>query len=114
MNKQETNFELEIKSILDLFFSQREDKIYQSTENEKELLQKKSEDYSKIYIALDNIPEVFEETRKGIETNIETYIDTLSSVQAMENEKFYKTGFSDAIKLITDCLCKSADNEKEL
>ncbi len=33
---------------------------------------------------------------------------------SQKNEKFYKTGFSDAIKLTVDCLCKNADNKKEL
>jgi len=114
MNENNNSQKLEVKNILDMLFLQREDEIYQITENERELSKKKSEDYSKIYTAIDNIPEAFVETRKGIEKSIEIYLNTLGAVQANENEKFYKTGFSDAIKLTVDCLCKNADNRKEL
>lgn len=109
MDKHKTNKELEVNNILEILFLQREDEIYQITENERELLQKQSEDYCKIDTAIDNIPEAFIETKKGIEKSIETYLDTLSSVQANENEKFYKTGFSDAVKLIMDCLCQKKE-----
>lgn len=111
MNIHNINQKLEVKNILDMIFLQREDELYQITENERELLHKKTKDYSKIYTAIDNIPKAFSETKKGIEKSIETYIDTLSSVQVNENEKFYKTGFSDAIKLVIDCLYK---DKKEL
>lgn len=114
MKKDNNNQKLEVKNILDMLFLQREDEIYQITETERELSLKKSEDYSKIYTAINNIPNAFIETRKGIEKSIEIYLDTLSTVQANENEKFYKTGFSDAVKLIMDCLYKNVDNKKEL
>lgn len=114
MNKVNNNQKLEVKDILDMLFLQREDEIYQITESERKLSYKKSEDYSKIYTAIDNIPNAFVETKKVIGKSIEIYLNTLSAVQANENEKFYKTGFSDAVKLILDCLCKNADNKKEL
>lgn len=101
MNNHNIN---EVTSILDIIFLQREDNIYQITENERELIEMKTKDYDKIYSEIDNIPNAFVETRNGIKTSIENYINTLSIVQANENEKFYKEGFSDALKLLSECL----------
>lgn len=114
MKKDNNNQKLEVKNILDMLFLQREDEIYQITETERELSLKKSKDYSKIYTAINNIPNAFIETRKEIEKSIEIYLNTLGLVQANENEKFYKTGFSDAVRLIMDCLCKNTNSQKEL
>lgn len=37
-----------------------------------------------------------------------------NTVLRHENEKFYKTGFSDAVNLITKCLYQNMDERKEL
>lgn len=101
-------------SLLNELFEKREDNIYRITEQEKDLNKKQAQNYSKMYNAIDNIPEAFTETIKGIKESIETYLDSLSATQAMENEKFYKTGFSDAIQIFAECLCQNSDNKKEL
>ena len=44
-----------------------------------------------------------------MKASVENYIDTLSLIQSNENEKFYKAGFSDAVKLIVDCLCQKKE-----
>ena len=45
-----------------------------------------------------------------LENSITKYLEKLNEFQGIENEKFYKEGFSDAINLIFDCYKK---NEKK-
>jgi len=111
MGKQDIKLDIKTKSILDKIFEQREDELYNITAEERKLLSKKSKDYANIYIAIDNVPPAFKETRKGIETSVENYLETLSDIQGIENEKFYKEGFSDAISLILNCVNNSSKNE---
>lgn len=99
--------ELEVNDLLDKIFKSREEEIYNFKEEERKLLIKKSNAYKRIYIAIDNIPDGFVETIQGIKTSVENYIETLSDIQGEENEKFYKSGFNDAVGLITECLCKN-------
>ena len=106
--------EFEENDLLDKIFRAREEEIYEFKEEERKLLSKKSQDYQKIYIAIENIPDSFVETINGIKTSIENYIETLNEIQGIENEKFYKTGFSDAVNLITKCLYQNMDERKEL
>ena len=110
MKNKIDNVELKANNLLNELFGTREDSIYNFTDNERKLLSKKSKDYSNIYIAIDNIPDGFVETINGIKTSIENYIETLNEIQGIENEKFYKEGFSDAIQLILECI----NNKHEL
>ena len=110
MKNKIDNVELKANNLLNELFRTREDSIYNFTDNERKLLSKKSKDYSKIYIAIDNIPDGFIETINGIKTSIENYIETLNEIQGIENEKFYEEGFSDAIQLILECI----NNKHEL
>ncbi len=108
--KHKTNqFIYEEKEMLKNIFEKRENDIYNITESERELNKKKTKDYEKIDIAIDNIPNGFKEVRQGMKASVENYIDTLSLIQSNENEKFYKAGFSDAVKLIVDCLCQKKE-----
>lgn len=103
MKKNKSNC-TSINDLLSKIFEKREEEIYEFEENERELLSKKSNDYSNIYIAINNVPNAFTETRKGIEESIETYLETLNNIQGIENKKFYKEGFRDAISLLINCL----------
>lgn len=97
--------------LLAKIFEQRENEIYKIKIAKKLLLQRKKE-YLDISIALDNIPNAFTETRKGIKDSIEKYLETINEIQGIENEKFYKEGFSDAIKLIFSCSNNTKTNSK--
>lgn len=106
MNKQKYNLQINTKDIIGRLLEKREEEIYNVKENEDEddLLKKQSKTYSDIYVAINNVPNAFVETKKGIEASIEKYLETLNEVQGIENEKFYRDGFSDAIQLIIECI----------
>lgn len=99
--------------ILNKIFEQRENEIYNISQNERELLAHKTKEYSNIFISIDNIPNGFAETRKCITNSIEKFLETTNEIQGIENEKFYKEGFSDAIKLIFNCIRKDIDSTKK-
>lgn len=98
--------------ILNKIFEQKENEIYEIRQNERKLCSQKSKEYSNIFIAINNIPNAFTETRKGIIKSIEKYLETINEIQGMENEKFYKEGFSDAINLILNCCTPNIDKWK--
>ncbi|MBS5863802.1 MAG: hypothetical protein KIC54_03835 [Clostridium sp.] len=108
--KYETNKD----NLLSKIFEQREDELYEIKNNERKLISQKSKDYSNIDIAIDNLPDTLTETRKGIKDSIEKYLERLNEIQGIENEKFYKEGFSDAIKLIFSCCGNENNKEKDL
>lgn len=98
---------IEIKSMIDKIFEQREEELYTLTVEEREMLLKKSKNYSKIYTAIENIPQAFIETKEGIKASIENYLEILNDLQGIENKKFYQEGFSDAINLLLNCICEN-------
>ena len=112
MNKQNYNLQINTKDIIGRLLEKREEEIYNVKENEDDLIKKQSKTYSDIYVAINNVPNAFVETKKGIETRIEKYLETLNEVQGIENEKFYREGFSDAINLIISCISKNSDKER--
>lgn len=97
--------------ILDRIFIIREAEVYSL--NKKELLSKKAQAYKEVSIAIDNIPDSFVETIRGIKTSIKSYIETLDEIKKVENENFYKAGFKDAINLVTECLYSHIDIENK-
>lgn len=95
-------------------FRTREEEIYCNiTTQEKKLFLKKSENYSKIYDAIDNIPDAFVETITGIKNSLQNYLEIINEIQGFENEKFYKEGFSDAINLILESSFKNTDQKNK-
>lgn len=101
---KKTNDNSPIADILNEIFEKREDLIYTLTPNEKNQALKKSETYTTIQIAIDNIPDDFVQIRKGIENSVDTHLEYLNELQGNENEKFYKQGFADAINLFINCM----------
>ena len=114
MNDQFSKLYINSQNILEKLFEQRQEEIYDITNNKKNLIAKQSKDYSNVYIAIDNIPNTFKMTRENIKLNMEKYLETLNDNQAYENEEFYKEGFSDAINLIMNCINKNYTQKKEL
>lgn len=107
-NRNDSNFQ--VYDVLSKIFEQQEEDIYKFTAEEKEKNLKKYNYYSNIYTSIENIPDAFIETT-GIKTSIENYLEILSDLQGIENKKFYKRGFSDAINLILNCI---RYNQKEI
>lgn len=112
MDTPNFNLQINTKDIIGMLLEQREEELYNTTITEKNLTQKQSENYSNIYTAIDNVPDAFVETKKGIEISIEKYLEILNEIQGIENEKFYREGFSDAINLIINCISKNSDIKK--
>lgn len=112
MNKKnEINFDT--TELLSQIYEARENMVYSMKEEKDELVNKEQEEYSKLDIAINNIPDGFKETIMEIRNSIENYIDALSAIQISENEKFYKCGFSDAFKLFIECLGENTDIKKK-
>ena len=90
MSKQNIKIDVEIKNILGKIFEQREEKVYNFTTDERKLIEKKSKCYSDIYTAISNVPPAFIETRRGIETSIENYLEILNDIQGIDLYLFVK------------------------
>ncbi len=93
----------EKKDILNNLFKQRENEIYNIRSNERKVISQNYAEYNNIFVAINNIPNGFTETKNNIQISITKYLEKLSELQGIENEKFYKEGFSDAISLIFNC-----------
>ena len=63
------------------------------------MLKKRKETYEIIDIAIDNIPDLFIESKKYIRESIEKYLEIANEIVGYENEKFYKAGFCDGMSL---------------
>lgn len=114
MKKNFNDFYDENKDILDKLFKQRENEIYSIRYNERKLLSQSNKEYNDIFIAINNIPNGFTETRNKIQNSITKYLEKLNRFQGMENEKFYKEGFSDAINLIFGCKDSTKRNSNNI
>lgn len=113
MKKISNDFYNENKHILNKLFKQRENEIYNVRKKERKIITQYYKEYNDIFVAINNIPNGFTETRNNIQNSITKYLEKLNEFQGIENEKFYKEGFSDAINLIFDCY-KKKWKEKEL
>lgn len=95
-------------TMLDTIFKEREEELYK--ENEKEDLEiikikeKYTVDYEKLLIAIKNLPPHFNNTREGIIETLENYLTRENLIMAHDNEKFYKAGFCDGIRIILENL----------
>lgn len=106
------DFYNENKDTLDKLFKHRENEIYSIKYDDRNVLSQSNKDYNNIFIAINNIPNGFTETRNNIQNSITKYLEGLNAFQGMENEKFYKEGFSDAINLIFGCFEKNKKEKK--
>lgn len=91
--------------ILDSIFKEREEKIYYSKNESKEIEKIKNENamsYTKFVEVIKNLPPHFKNCRENILDALDQYSDRQNLIQAYDNEKFYKIGFWDGIKMILD------------
>jgi hemoglobin-like flavoprotein len=73
-------------------------------EDIKEKIKKEdySVDYEKLLIAIKNLLPHFNNTREGIIKVLENYSTRKPLIIAYDNEKFYKAGFCDRIRIILE------------
>lgn len=102
-------------NLLNDFYKNRENYISTLEENDKKnlesLLLERKDINKKLEIAISNIPDGFVEVINNIRTSIEDKLDIENDINGYFNEKSYKVGFSDAIKLMMDC--KNYENNNE-
>lgn len=92
--------------ILNELFLEREDKIHELKENEKqkEIFINNKICSENLQIALDNLPDCFEEVSKQINKRVDEKVQAQNEILGYFCEKFYKIGFQDGISLIFGCL----------
>lgn len=90
--------------ILNELFLERENKIHdiEDIEEQKKILKKDRECNEKLKRALNNLPDCFEETSKGIRKSVEEKVQSQNEILAFFYEKFYKVGFCDGMKFILE------------
>ncbi len=90
--------------ILDILYIAREEYLYYMTEQEKnkkkELFEKHKKCSEKLDNAINNIPEGFTGTIENINQCMSNKLECDTEVSSYYNQKFYKAGFRDAIKLL--------------
>ncbi len=96
------------KEVLDNLFESRETNLYVLTEEDKkkiENLTKNNDTYEKLFNVIEELSSDTNKLEK-VRDSLDSYIDRINIASSYENEKFYKIGFSDAINLILECICK--------
>lgn len=96
------------KEVLDNLFESRETNLYVLTKEDKkkiENLTKNNDTYEELFNIIEELPSDTNKLEK-VRDSLDSYIDRINIASSYENEKFYKFGFSDAINLILECICK--------
>lgn len=100
----------EIKSyinddMLNTVFNEREEEIYHIDIKNKELQKIKKDNtmtYDRFQEIIKNLPPHFQNCREAILESFEKYANRQNLIQSFDNEKFYKVGFCDGVKMIID------------
>lgn len=93
-------------AVLDVLFASREENIYTIKKAEREKMKeliKDNDSYEKLIEFLEMATDD-KDIKERLKNSLDSYIDGIHIVGAYENEKSYKTGFSDAINLIIECI----------
>lgn len=94
--------------LLDTIYRGRKDSLYEYTkidnENIKEITKNLPITYEDLLVAIKNLPPHFNNTREFILERLEGYMERQNSLIAYDNEKFYKRGFCDGIKIMLEAL----------
>ena len=108
MNKKIKITDFIDNSLLDTIYREREDSLYQHTkidnENIIELTKNLPITYEDLLVAIKNLPPHFNNTREFILERLEGYIKRQYCLNAYDNERFYKNGFCDGIKMMLEAL----------
>ena len=91
--------------VLDSIFSEREEDVHNTKIKVKEIEEIKKDNtmtYEKLIEVIKNLPPHFKNCRESILKALDQYSERESLIQSFDNEKFYKVGFCDGIKMIID------------
>lgn len=91
--------------ILNSIFEQKEDDIYRLETKNEELEKIKTENtmtYGKFQEIIKNLPPHFKNCREDILDALEEYSDREGLIQSYDNEKFFKIGFCEGVKMMID------------
>lgn len=93
-------------SVLNDIFTMRESNYCVITGEDKKKLEeilKKNDTYN---VLLDKIDKLSfdNKIKEEVKDSLDSYIDRVNVIGTYENAKFYKLGFSDAMKLVLDCI----------
>lgn len=96
-------------SILDTIFREREEELFCTTKSKEdtqinEIKKEYTTDYQKLMLIIKNLPPHFHNIRENIVKALEDYRIREDLLAAYDNEKFYKIGFCDGIKLMLESL----------
>ncbi len=101
--------------LLNEFYKERENEIAKLEEEDKQILKnlllERKQKNEQLELAISNIPKVFPEVINNIKAKIEEKLEIEYNIDGYYNEKSYKTGFSDAIKLVLECMKYENSNE---
>lgn len=94
------------ENIIEQIFCTREEDLAVINKQDKEFIKKEKinieEKYEEFKIALNNMPKSFRETKEKILTSFEIYNEAIIYRNSYFNEKYYKNGLKDGIKLIIE------------
>ena len=90
------------KSLLAKLFEARVNEVAVLTREEKEMV----ELGKTFHETKDVFPNASQEEIQKIDQFVDEAVENISFEMGFYNEKYYKNGFSDAIKLISECLSK--------
>ncbi len=94
--------------LLDSIFREREEELYIECKNEDEdiieIKQNYDIDCEKLINKIKNLPPHFNNTREEIIKSLDKYVMRENLIMAHDNEKFYKAGFCDGIRIILESL----------
>ncbi len=99
------NLDKKEESVLNELFSSREEFICVIADYDKEKIKELVKDNDTYEILLNRIKELSTNDKmiNEIRESLESYTDGIHSISSYENEKFYKIGFADAVKLFNEC-----------
>lgn len=100
------DFDKKEESILNELFSSREEFICVITDYDKEKINDLVKENDTYEVLLNKIKKLSKDdkTIKQIKESLESYTDGIHAISSYENEKFYKIGFADAVKLFKECV----------
>ncbi|MBO5348441.1 MAG: hypothetical protein J6A89_01280 [Clostridia bacterium] len=103
------------ESLLSFLYKEREFDILTLEKNDKknlkELLKDRDIKNKQLEIAVNNIPNGFENIINNLEKAIQEKLEIENSINGYFSEKAYKEGFFDAIKCIMRCIDNENNNE---
>lgn len=89
-------------------FKEKEDSLYQQNECDKEKIKEicleNPISYEQLIISIKNLPPHFNNTRENIMEKLEKYLERENSLNAYDNERFYKNGLRDGAKMMLEIL----------